>query len=208
MRKQPLSDSAPAPFLIPHQPIQRHKGQNMKRHTILGTLAALALAAIPFVAVTPAQAAVGCNNVDNQLGYPHGSFTKYCGMAGLSNGQTMLNAISQTHGSASGEMPTAYNGSQPGVVFYLFHTPAEYAQNFPASGGNPVPGTNDFGVTKFDSANRPVFSAIFEINSALKTNAFIGSTSDHEVGRSIDALMGYVMNGGVVKTPYQNISND
>jgi hypothetical protein len=186
----------------------------MKRQSILGGLAALALAALSLAIPGTASAAVTCHDVDATTTYPHGHFTQYCGTAATlpASAAQVLAAAASPPGSAEGELRTAFQpvttptATPPGVQFYVFHTPADYTSNFPLSGGNPQPGNKDFAVTKFDAAGRPVFSAIFEVNQAGTSNAFIKHTAEHEIGRSIDALMGYVMNGGVPRTPYPLVS--
>ena len=92
---------------------------------------------------TNASATVNCQEVyPTETTYPEGPYSFYCGTASIANATQMVTAATQTHGTATGEVRRA-NG---GVVFYLFHNPYEYKQNFPQSQGYPAPGLTDFGV--------------------------------------------------------------
>jgi hypothetical protein len=95
--------------------------------------------------------------------------------------------------------------------FYLFNTPANYQTYAAAHGLTYVaPGAKDFGVTFTDANNVPVYSAIFEKNSAgtvigASTNVVVAVA--YEKGKSVDYLDGYITQGGVIQPPNVTVSN-
>lgn len=138
-----------------------------------------------------AQAAVTCTAVSTTNSeYPYQGHAFYCGAATLTNGQTMA---ARVHGDGilGNELFRA------GVTYYLFDTPAEYAQNFPVSGGNPTPAAGAYGVTKYDTTNVPIFSAVFQHNSSGTLNTHLEYTVNLQVADAGDFLLGYMSNGGV-----------
>jgi hypothetical protein len=158
----------------------------MKRY-LLALCSVLGLA---FIGLSPtqAQAAVACTEVNSSNPYPYNAFSWYCGTGTAANGSTMAATVAASTGFAQNELRRA------GTTYYLFGTPAEYASNFPTG---PVPGPNDFGVTQFDNRERPVFSAIFQTNSAGLANPNFPYTTALQVSSALDYLWGYVMNGGI-----------
>ena len=138
----------------------------MKR-TLLG-VACAALLGLFGLATSPAQAAVTCTQVNpSNSAYPFNTYSYYCGTATAANGSTMAQGVHNAGILGLGEL------ARSGTKYYLFHSPAEYAQNFPASGGNPQPGSGEYGVTKFDTNNIPIFSAIFEQDSSGVVSPYI-----------------------------------
>ncbi len=153
---------------------------------------------------TNASATVNCQEVyRTETTYPEGPYSFYCGTASIANATQMVTAATQTHGTATGEVRRA-NG---GVVFYLFHNPYEYKQNFPQSQGYPAPGLTDFGVLYLDPQNIPVFVAIFEMNASGQNNFSFAYTTGQQVGRSLDSLLGYIKDGGIVPPTLFKVSD-
>lgn len=145
----------------------------------------------------------GCSAYASPGVWPNG-FTSFCAGATSSDQSTMQGAIAQMHGNG------VYAMEKAGVAFFIFGTEAQYATAFPASKGYPTPASTDFGVTYFGPTggnNVPVFSAIFKKNSAGTTNPNIPNTSAFQAGRSLDAMLGYVNNGGVFVLPQINVSS-
>lgn len=163
----------------------------MKRQTIFGALAALALAIVPFIAAQPAEAAVvTCTQVSSFSGYPTGQFTKFCTGTTIADGGSMRDAV------PFGQKEL-YRGA---VTYYFFLNPTDYNDSAVSLGLGTaeIVSPGDYGVTHFDSAHRPVYTAIFKNNSSAVANPNIKASTGVEVGKAMDYLLGYVMNGGAV----------
>jgi hypothetical protein len=185
----------------------------MKRQrTLLGALAALTLAIVPFIAVSPAQAVppatvpTGCT-LGGSGSYP-ADHVYYCAGATSSDAGLTSNALSLGSLEAS-ELKSAFEPSPavPGVPFYIFGTPAQYRTAIPA-GASPDDNYS-FGAVTFEAVtHRPLYVAIFkqDSESTPKSNPAIGNWSFFYGARAADALLGYMANGGVELTPYANMS--
>lgn len=166
-----------------------------KALTMLGAIAALAVSSL-FAA--PAQAAdpYGCTPVDPaNSAYPYLDYSMYCGTATPANGIKMADAVNK------GNKNELRRANSKGVRYFLFKTPAEY-QAWAGMAGNPFAGTyiattTEFGVTYFNAAKVPQYSAIFEINAQGKANDYIPRATGVEVGNALNYLFGYIMNGGI-----------
>jgi hypothetical protein len=163
----------------------------MKRQTILGTLAVLAV--IPFLA-TPAFAIANpppppanCTQINGAGAWPLGAHTYRCGGATPANATLMMGPLNNFPARANTEM-LGLTGSTNRGNFYLFDTQAEYAADFPAY-AQPLP--DDSGVTANDAGTgAPIFTAIFQKNGNSIVNAFIANATAHELGHWLDALSG------------------
>ena len=143
-----------------------------------------------------------CKPVDpNNQNYPDASFTLYCGVEAIQgDANEMASAIQDIPGAIRELQAIDYN-------FYWFDTPADYKTYASANKLTYVaPGSTDFGVTVFNTNNVPQYTVIFQTNSSGQTNEYISSTTYYYAAQAIDALMGYVMNGGVNFLPLQNVS--
>jgi hypothetical protein len=87
--------------------------------------------------------------------------------------------------------------AQAGVTYYLFDNPSQYAS---WAGANAVTvSPTAFGVTAFNDAFVPIYTAIFESNSNGVLNPNIENTTGNQIGVAVDYLGGYVGDYGIVQ---------
>lgn len=144
--------------------------------------------------------------------WPDDGWTQYCGTATLTNGRTMNGSYSNIQGQARNEMRRAPNrnfGDLNGVQFFIFGNPNEYQLWTGQQGRTYVaPLGDDFAVTVFKAGtNIPDYSAVFMVNGNGVTNTNITYRTGQQVGRSVDYLMGYVKNGGILPPTLIKVSD-
>jgi|694.fasta_scaffold23762_8 hypothetical protein len=176
----------------------------MKRQSILGALAALAVAFVPLLTPTSASAtvvSVPCPKL-NPTGtqYPDREFSLVCSGT-TTDAAKMRDAVPN---QAFNELARAR------LIYYYFATAQDYIDSVGVLGlGTAEPvivnGNKVFAVTHFDADHKPVYTAAFGSNGGTPSPD-IKLRTQLEVGRAMDSLLGYVMQGGVVLKAYTPVS--